>query len=361
MPVGSKDIIFLLGAGASRDAGIPVSAEMISRLESLMKDQEEWKGFLSLYNHVRSSFNFSHGLRGVFGDSVPFHIEALVNTLYELERNEDHPLYPFIAAWNSRFVGLAGAKFERVADFRQKILLKLKDWMCPHRPSDAEYLKGFVALQKAVGHPLRIFSLNYDLLVEDLETAEFVVETGFAGFDPEHTWEFERFGERQVNPQVFLYKLHGSINWERNRDTKALRRVKQFAQVEPQKMDLIFGRDFKMEAADPYLFFAYEFRRLALEARLIVALGYGFGDDHINKMIAQSLRKDRERRLVVVQKCSAEEAPERRSKIAKILDVANNAEVPVIVLPGSVADLLKQSELLAVLTSHIPAPKDAPF
>jgi hypothetical protein len=119
MSTRSKDIIFLLGAGASAEAGIPVSGEMISRVEMDMLDTERVRG---LYHHVKSAIHFSFGIKGHFGDAVPFNIETLVNTLYELERNEEHPLYPFIAAWNSRFVALAGAEFAEVKGFRKKRL-----------------------------------------------------------------------------------------------------------------------------------------------------------------------------------------------------------------------------------------------
>lgn len=97
----SKDIIFLLGAGASAEADIPVSGEMINRVEQSLQAGGTEEG---LYNHIKSAIHFSAGLKGRFGNAVPFNIETLVNTLYELERNEEHPLYPFIAAWSSRFV-----------------------------------------------------------------------------------------------------------------------------------------------------------------------------------------------------------------------------------------------------------------
>src|SRR5579872_6507150 len=121
MTTGSKDIIFLLGAGASAQAGIPVSSEMIGRVEENLRTQADWNRFLPLYNHVKSAIYFSAGLRGQFRDDVAFNIETLVNTLYELERNEEHPLYPFIAAWNSRFVALADTDFSAVRRFRKLI------------------------------------------------------------------------------------------------------------------------------------------------------------------------------------------------------------------------------------------------
>ena len=81
----------MLGAGASKEAEIPMSAEMIDEIEALLANDSDWKPFRELYHHVKSSIHFSAGLKGVFGWSVPFNIETLVNTLYELERNEEHP------------------------------------------------------------------------------------------------------------------------------------------------------------------------------------------------------------------------------------------------------------------------------
>ena len=131
----SKDIILLLGAGASAEADIPISGKMIQLVEESLHEKAE----ADLFNHVKSAIHFSAGLKGCFGDKVPFNIETLVNTLYELERNEEHPLYPFIASWNSRFVALAGANFEEVSRFRKRILVALKKWMCPEDAAKANY------------------------------------------------------------------------------------------------------------------------------------------------------------------------------------------------------------------------------
>jgi len=174
----SKDIIFLLGAGASAEADIPVSRDMIDRIERSLRQGGTEEG---LYHHIKSSIHFSAGLKGRFGAAVPFNMETLVNTLYELERNEEHPLYPFIAAWSSRFVALAGANFVEVRKFRLRILADLKQWMCPEDTARADYYRGLMTIQRDLNYPLHVFSLNYDLCVERLNSPEFRVETGFAG------------------------------------------------------------------------------------------------------------------------------------------------------------------------------------
>src|SRR5699024_1479885 len=113
--------------------------------------------------------------------------------------------------------------------------------------------------------------------VERMASHDFVVESGFAGFGPQQLWDWERFEQAESGPpslpQIYLYKLHGSINWKRD-DAKNLFCVEQVQKVESDQMDIIFGRDFKLQAADPYLFYVYQFRRFSLDCRLIVVVGY---------------------------------------------------------------------------------------
>jgi hypothetical protein len=362
--IGSKEIVFLLGAGASAEAGIPVSAEMINRVQSLLENEPtDWVPHAALYNHVKSAIHFAAGLKGQFGEKVPFNIETLVNTLLELERNEEHPLYPFIAAWNSRFVALAGVGFRHVREFRRLILAELKGWMCPDDESKAMYYRKLITLQQELTHPLQIFSLNYDLCIEGLDQTDFKIETGFADFGPVHCWDWERFEDsNNAPPQIYLYKLHGSINWKRHPETKKLFSVRQIETVDADNMVVIFGRDFKLDAGDPYLFFLYQFRELTLGARLIVAIGYGFGDGHINKMLAQSLRSDAQRRLVVVQNCSdSDSAKKKRTEILNFLELREDQEDQVIVRPGSTKVFLETPNLATVLAEYIPHSESDPF
>lgn len=340
----SKDIIFLLGAGASAEAGIPVSGEMINLVEKSLEPAIDE----GLYHHVKSAIHFSAGLKGHFGNAVPFNIETLINTLYELERNEEHPLYPFIAAWSSRFVALAGPDFGEVRRFRQRILRDLKKWMCPEDSGKADYYRGLITLQRDLNYPLHIFSLNYDLCVENLNNSDFRVETGFANYGPSHSWDWERFVDMEtsnnVAPQLVLYKLHGSINWKRRPETKELFCVQQIESVDAEKMEVIFGREFKLEAADPYLFFAYKFRELSLVTKLIATVGYGFGDAHINKMLTQSMRTDPERRLLVIQRGEEKDCDARAKEIGTILDLGA-ARNQVVVQPVSAKQFLETPNL----------------
>jgi hypothetical protein len=203
------------------------------------------------------------------------------------------------------------------------------------------------------------------MCVEDLNNSDFHVETGFADYGSSHPWDWERFVDMEtgnnVMPQVVLYKLHGSINWKRSPETKELFRVKQVQSVNAEEMEVIFGREFKLEAADPYLFFAYMFRNLSLLTKLIVTLGYGFGDAHINKMLTQSLRTDPERRLLVIQRCDDKARVAKAKEIRQLLDIGEDRPDQVRIQSGSAKQFLETPNLAESLVQLIPPSKDVPF
>lgn len=363
MNIKSNDIIFLIGAGCSVEAGIPASGRMIDEIETLLRKESEWTEYGHLYNHLKSAIHYSAGLKGQFNHDVAYNIETLVNTLHELERNEDHPLYPFIATWNSRFVALAGRGFEAVSEFRRLILRQLKTWVLLEDLDQASYYSGFIKLQRDLNFPLRMFSLNYDLCVEYLETSDFKVETGFPGIGPAKFWDYERFDStlaEHTSPNVYLYKLHGSINWRRD-EKRNLLRLPHTEKTKPEAMEIIFGRDFKLDAADPYLFYAYEFRRCTLESKLIVCIGYGFGDSHINKMLSQSLSEDANRKLMVVAACKD---PQKQAQMVQLVADRLSLKVPdeqVDVWIGTAKDFLSHDDLSTVVCKKLPEIPNAPF
>ena len=115
------EVIVLLGAGASVDAGIPHSAAMVEKIEKSLSG--EWTAFRDLYNYVRSAIFYADGIQGTFHDRVSYNIERLVVSLDELSRREDHPIYPFVGAWNPRLTQVAGENFKRVFDFKNQSLI----------------------------------------------------------------------------------------------------------------------------------------------------------------------------------------------------------------------------------------------
>ncbi len=278
MKFRKDEIIFLFGAGISADAGIPTSEMMIKEVEKLIYTNEEWYKFRDLYFLIKSGVSFSYGIQG---KEPVFNIEVLVNTLNELEKKEMHPLYPFIGSWSVKFNEVIGNNFNLIKEFRKKIINKLKQWMQPEDLQKSSYLKKLIDFKNEINFPIRIFTLNYDLLIEE-NLNSLKIELGF---DENRRWNYKRFSELDEEPDVYLYKLHGSIRWQRDINTH----IVKYIDTVPDEPDLIFGTQYKMQYIDPYLFMISEFRHYCLKAKLIVCIGYSFSDDHINSILSQSM------------------------------------------------------------------------
>ena len=314
------EIIFLVGAGASIDAKIPASRGMIEALEELLESDSLWKPYASLYYFVKSAIVYADGIKGKF-DQSNFNIERLVNTLDELLKSDEHPLFPFIGSWTPKLPEVSGNDFSQLRAFRKKIVEQLSHhWVQLEYEEDASYFSGLTRFQKEYQYPLRVFTLNYDLCIEKA-CAESGVERGFGDGK---IWDWRIFdNEEHIDRNIFLYKLHGSVDWTRN-DTGYL--TYKDGNITPDKLEIIFGTTYKLQYVDPFLFFAYEFRKRTLsDAKLVVCVGYGFADEHINGIIAQSLNGNNGRRLLVVS--PTEEKNTEVERIRNSLDVTSNDSI----------------------------------
>jgi hypothetical protein len=312
-----NEIVILLGAGASVDAGVPHATAMVEEIEHLVQKDSEWSEFRSLYHYMRSAVYYADGLDGLSGGEVLFNIERLVNTLEELRKKERHPLYPFVGAWNPKLLDVAGREFEHVQAFRSRIIRVLrKDWVQLERNERAAYYRGLLRLQQDYEYPLRVFSLNYDLCVEKACGLE-NVQRGFE----DRAWDWRLFDETTDDPRpLLLYKLHGSTDW-RLTDDGRVEYIDSPSMIDDERVALIFGVSYKLQYVDPFLFLAYELRRWTLaESRLIVTVGYGFGDEHINGILQQALRQKRDRKLLaVVGPCVGDEEEQWKRRIRKVM------------------------------------------
>ncbi len=289
MSIKKDEIIILVGAGASADAGIPVTSQMVLDVEKFIdKDtkDKEWQQFKDLYFLVKSCVEFSYGIQG---KHVNFNIETLLNILNELEKKEMHPLYSFIGSWNVRFNEIIKDDFSLIGNFKNKIIQQLKNWIQPANLKKSEYYTKLSEFQKELQFPLKIFTLNYDLLIEK-NLNKITIERGF---DDNKKWNYKLFSERQEEPDIYLYKLHGSLDWERENDTQIVTYVDNI----PSIPDLIFGTQYKMQYVDPYLFLFSEFRHYAMKAKLIICVGYSFSDEHINAILSQALKNNEETKI----------------------------------------------------------------
>jgi hypothetical protein len=291
----SEEIIFLLGAGASYDAQIPISSKMINELEDLIKHDNEGKKYKNLYYCLKSGILYGFGITNK-NDAI--NIELLVNTMDELIKSYEHPIYPFVGSWVPRLGELAGEEFNNIKKFKDFILVQLDRWMEIPHPELCDYYYGLIKFQKEFEFPLSVFSLNYDQCLEK-QCGKYNIECN-RGFN-EYIWDYKNF-DRHIdnNASLNLYKLHGSIDWE-NKNNKIEEKDGTI-----KKHAIIFGTSYKLQYLDPFLFLFYEFRRQTLEraTKIINCIGYSFSDDHINGILGQALSKDNTKKIISIQPLS---------------------------------------------------------
>ena len=140
--------------------------------------------------------------------------------------------------------------------------------------------------------PLELFTVNYDLLLEDaLEQMRVPYFDGFVGTLNArfHTELVEALpgSDNEAIPSFFirLWKLHGSLNWAWDKNEQVVRK----GQAVPDGLPAaIYPSDAKYSESRrvPFLVLHDRFRRaLHQPETLLIISGYSFSDEHLNELI----------------------------------------------------------------------------
>lgn len=204
-----------------------------------------------------------------------------------------------------------------LSDIKDEIFSIIKDNCTIPAPKPSENFPHKIFLEKLLQRKqtsprVKIFTLNYDLLFEYAATeVNAIVVDGFS-FTYPRTFSgrffdydiVQREGSRLKEEDSFiqrvfhLHKLHGSLNWERDEDTKI--RIKD----NPKKPLMIYPREAKYEDSyeQPFFEMMARFQRnLRLnDDTMLVCVGYSFNDKHINAAIEEALNQNPGFRLAII-------------------------------------------------------------
>mgnify|MGYP001296040498 CR=1 FL=1 len=354
----SEQLVFLLGAGASVEAKIPASNDMVDDVEKFIISKQNWKQYFDLYNYIKSSIIYSKGIQGQF--NYRFNIEDLLIVLEALEQRDKSIMYPYIGNWNMRLVEVAGENFENIGGFKSLIKEQISEWVKPKEGYDkASYYQNFISLQNEIGETLKIFTLNYDLCFErtiERNEGSLNLEMGFS----DRKWSYKHFDsiDSETHGTHFaLYKLHGSVNWKR---------IDESITIEDDPVrdaELIFGTPYKLTSTDPYFFYSTEFRKslLSQKAKLIITIGYSFYDDYLNKFITQAMKEDSSMKLIVATFTPSDKNESIRKE--KVVNVAKNLSIDqnrIIIFHEGAKHFMQNILSVEVLEKYLPT-ADGPF
>jgi len=289
---------FLIGAGCSKCAGLPLTAELTEKVLGSTTLDAKAKDVL---NELKSLFE------GTTDANIEDYLSELIDLLAIAERRA-------IRGAKEKEVDLNGKKVS--ADQLREAVEQIKCAITEVIDCNIniEIHRDFI---RAVHRPLRpgkvnnnqivdYLILNYDTLLEDTLAIERVpfadgLDGGVTGW-----WSFPTFRREGLAARVL--KLHGSINWCEFQDDPLPRRVAKRLSIKPTDNCRILiwpaSTKYRETQRDPYAQLV-ELAREVLRPKIgshqvLLVCGYRFSDAHINIEIDNALRESEGRLTVVI-------------------------------------------------------------
>lgn len=205
------------------------------------------------------------------------------------------------------------AKIKKMIDSIESIIRENCNLDLPENAPHIAFI-GKVTARKLKYSRAKIFTLNYDLLFEKAASkGGYVVIDGFS-FNTPRVFNGTNFdydivtrntnkaiSEESFFPKVFhLYKIHGSLDWERINDGECDFFIKADNPAIPV---MIYPSNSKYEASyeQPYFEMISRFQQeLRSKNILLIVIGFSFYDKHIKAMIDEALNVNPSITMVVV-------------------------------------------------------------
>jgi hypothetical protein len=346
MTHSSRRLAVMLGAGVSRDAGLPLTNQLASDVlralnqkSSTLSKRPRWLSALNFAYAAIASYQARDGgdpLQGV-------NIERLISALRLLADRENHEAAPFVQAWRDPVlpggrvvseeetsrrlvenIGQALGGDRRVASDSRHAAINVGYYVAeiaqyakiPVRRNDyreadsqvlsllgsllkieqaVDYLYPLVDIANTQADGLDIISLNYDLAVEQAAVARGVRIQRGIGVWPDLPITFERSDQ-----SLRLHKIHGSLDWRvEQRVGFGAPRVSVASEIAPEPWIVVGDRE-KLATEGPTLELLNGARIALEQADHLVIAGYGFGDAHVNSMIRDWLSRESSRTVGIV-------------------------------------------------------------
>ncbi|MFZ5699552.1 MAG: SIR2 family protein [Pseudomonadota bacterium] len=289
---------FLLGAGCSKCAGLPLTAELTSKALAHPQLGAETRSILSA---IESLFS------GAATANIEDYLSELVDLVAIAERRD-------VRGATSKVVSLGGVEYTAVQlrGAVDEIKVAISSVIDVPVKMDTHW-KFIQAVHRAprpgrttASRPVDYLVLNYDALIESaLALQKLCYADGMNGGNSAW-WDTDTFDAQGIAARVL--KLHGSIDWSEMVGDPLPRRISK-------QLGLPAGNDRKVliwpastkyreTQRDPYAQLSILARRalrpLPGTQTVLTVCGYSFGDSHINLEIERALRESGGELTVVV-------------------------------------------------------------
>lgn len=297
-----KNVHFLFGSGTSCPA-IPNMGGLFQKVNETIDKNADFKG---IFNSIASkSKNNLEEILGVLYSKR----EYLKGSIDDLDKNEEYN------QCDKLITSIEKAIFSELNIF-SKDKVEKKEIEQVLETYKKFYQK--IALRNKDLSRINIFTTNNDLFNETaLDSLNIHYINGFNGglnkyFNPamfNYTYSkrmdtsIDRF--EPVENMVYLYKIHGSINWTEESSNNTYFDVKEeySPTYDEKKSVLIYPTPMKQNKSlgSPYSDLFREFQHKLLEPNSVLfVIGYSFSDEHVNDIIYRALATNSTFNIVII-------------------------------------------------------------
>lgn len=284
--------IFLFGAGASRDAGIPTINDMTSEFIS---DPVKTNSQLAEALAPVSATQINEDVKKLEKVTKKFlgksDLELIMSLLLRLEDNREKKL---LEKEFPELEQLDEARIQFIKELIQGFIRKKCEDI-----KNVDYLWPLDGISK--NQKLNIFTLNYDATVDIFCESKAIRYTD--GFEPD--WNSTRFEDKEN--RINLFKLHGSLYWFRTKSNKTIKvpmkglqssLLKYLTDEEVSEM-MIYPTLEKNKQFGVYSWLSQKFKDELNHSKICVIMGYSFRDGDIKDSIIESLSSNQNLWLII--------------------------------------------------------------
>lgn len=288
--------VFLLGAGASKKAGVLLVDEMTELFQKRI--HEIVQSYVEKHRQTQNT-----GLQELAPKALEnlkklilssggrkFDVEILLEALSRLADKGDmiNILRPVQDVYSEAYLHLRNMLMSFIREVCERI-------------GNVDYLRPLKGFSGENG--LDVFTLNYDGTVEAM-CEKF--EIPFCdGFSPNWNPNYFEEGEKA---RIRFYKIHGSLFWFKTRRSKYIKlplkdidiRKLHYFTDEDISETIIYPLLTKEVYTGPFPWLIQQFRNKLLRTNLCIVIGYSFRDDSIRKIIFEQMESNPELWLYLV-------------------------------------------------------------
>ena len=285
----AENLLVITGAGSSVDSGGKTMTQLWDSISKDLSDFEAIQDLVSYSSERKEKKDLEHLLS----------VLQIEKQSLENKGTDNTAISGYIESIESKI--LSECSFDLPAD-------------APHE----FFLRKLLKARKNIDPRIKIFTLNYD---RSFETASdrigAVLIDGFS-FSQKQVFNSNSFDldlvyreKSRIHSEhsfyskvVHLYKIHGSVTWSKSIEKPGIIQKEKDPVTDAKKSVLIYPNSSKFEKSYEMPFFEMVGRMqssLRKENSTLLIIGYGFNDEHINRVLAEAIKGNANLEVFVIK------------------------------------------------------------